>query len=130
MIARRGMGLSEGLHASAELPLGDGRHVPLHPPARMGRRHVWASWGKHFGRYKAARNALDAAVRKSRQGIASKDRSGGAREVARATRPAPQGWRPAAMAGEIRHVAPTAALGTAATQWKRGGDGRATPGQA
>ena len=116
MIARRGMGLSEGLSSSAELPLGDGRHVALHPPARMGRRHVWASWGKHFGRYKAARKALDAAVRKSRDGIAIEDRSGRARKVARAADPARQGWRPAAMAGEIRHVAPTAALGTAAAR--------------
>jgi IS605 OrfB family transposase len=66
MIARRGMGLSEGLFASAELPLGDGRHVALHPPERMGRRHVWRSWGKHFGRYNAKRKALDVAARKSR----------------------------------------------------------------
>ena len=66
MIARRGMGLSEGLFTSAELPLGDGRHVALHRPVRIGRKHVWVSWGKHFGRYKAARNALVKADRKVR----------------------------------------------------------------
>ena len=40
MIARRAMNLSEGLFALAELPLGDGRHVTIDPPARMGMRHV------------------------------------------------------------------------------------------
>ena len=58
MIARRGMDLSEGLSVSAEVPLGDGRHVALPRPVRIGRKHVWASWGRHFGRYKAARKAL------------------------------------------------------------------------
>jgi len=58
MIARRGMDLSEGLSVSAEVPLGDGRHVALPRPVRIWRKHVWASWGRHFGRYKAARKAL------------------------------------------------------------------------
>ena len=58
MIARRGMDLSEGMSVSGEVPLGDGRHVALPQPVRIGRKHVWASWGRHFGRYKAARKAL------------------------------------------------------------------------
>jgi IS605 OrfB family transposase len=107
MVARRGMGLSEGLSASPELPLGNGRHVALPRPVRIGRRHVWVSWGRHYGRYKAARNALAAADRKVR--------SGGARNPAIVGDPVPSGWAnaPDAMSGEIRHVAPTAARGTA-----------------
>ena len=58
MIARRAMDLSEGMSVSVEVPLGDGRHVALPQPVRIGRKHVWASWGRHFGRYKAARKAL------------------------------------------------------------------------
>ena len=81
MIARRGMGLSEGLFASAEVPLGDGRHVALPRPARIGRKHVWASWGKHFGRYKAARKAL---VKADRCNV----RSAKARNAAQAADPA------------------------------------------
>jgi IS605 OrfB family transposase len=106
MIARRGMGLSEGLFASAELPLGDGRHVALPRPVRIGRKHVWASWGKHFGRYKAARNALVKADRKVR--------SSGARNTAKAVNPAPVRCGNALhQVGEIRLVAPNAARGTA-----------------
>jgi IS605 OrfB family transposase len=107
MIARRGMGLSEGMFASAELPLGDGRHVALPRPVRIGRRHVWASWGKHFGRYKAARKALDAA--------AAKSRSNGTRKAGQAADPVPSRCNrsPAIHVGETRHVAPTAARGTA-----------------
>ena len=63
MIARRGMDLSEGMSVSGEVPLGDGRHVALPQPVRIGRKHVWASWGRHFGRYKAARKALVVADR-------------------------------------------------------------------
>jgi IS605 OrfB family transposase len=115
MIARRGMGLSEGLSASAELPLGNGCHVALSRPARIGRRHVWASWGRHFGRYKAARkNALDTAAR-------NEGRSGGTRAADRTANPVPQGCQPRVHAGAIRHVAPTAARGTTATL-TRGGD--------
>jgi len=65
MIARRGMGLSEGLYSSADVPVGDGSHVALRSPVRMGRRHVWKSWGGHFGRYKAARKAHFAASRRA-----------------------------------------------------------------
>ena len=110
MIARRGMGLSEGLFASAELPLGDGRHVALHPPARIGRRHVWASWGKHFGRYKAARKALYAADRKKNRSdeTRSADKAGPVKSRCDSS--------PASMSGATRHVAPTAARGTASPQ--------------
>jgi IS605 OrfB family transposase len=109
MIARRGMGLSEGLSASAELPLGNGCHVALARPARIGRRHVWASWGRHFGRYEAARKALDAAAH-------HEGRSGSTRKAGRTADPVPQGCTPTRVhAGAIRHVAPAAARGTAAT---------------
>jgi len=43
-IARRGMGMSEGLPQSPELTLGSGEHVTLERPARNARRHVWSSW--------------------------------------------------------------------------------------
>ena len=43
-IARRGMSLSERIPCQPGTPLGDGSHVALDPPVRMGRRHVWKSW--------------------------------------------------------------------------------------
>jgi len=43
-IARRGMGMSEGLPQTPELALGSGEHVTLERPARNARRHVWSSW--------------------------------------------------------------------------------------
>ena len=108
MIARRGMGLSEGLFASAELPLGDGRHVALPRPVRIGRKHVWVSWGQHFGRYKAARNA--------RMKADKRVRSAEARTVAKAANPASARCEPAFhQAGETLLVASTAARRTAVT---------------
>jgi IS605 OrfB family transposase len=109
MIARRGMGLSEGLSASAALPLGDGRHVTLAPPEPMGRRHVWRSWGRHFGRYKAKREALDAAEKRIANG-GRELRSGGARN-----RRKPQPG-PVAMRQERDTPASAAMPGTPGTQ--------------
>ena len=109
MIARRGMGLSEGLSASAELPLGDGRHVTLAPPEPMGRRHVWRSWGRHFGRYQAKRKALDAAEKRIASG-GRELRSGGARN-----RRKPQPG-PVAMRQERDTPANAAMPGTPGTQ--------------
>jgi len=43
-IARRGMGMSEGLPPTPELTLGSGDHVTLERPVRNARRHVWSSW--------------------------------------------------------------------------------------
>jgi len=43
-IARRGMGMSEGLPQTPEVTLGSGEHVTLERPARNARRHVWSSW--------------------------------------------------------------------------------------
>lgn len=53
-IARRGMGLSERVPSQPSVSLGGGVRVTLLPPARMGRRHVWASWAKVARGRKAA----------------------------------------------------------------------------
>ena len=75
-IARRGMGLSERVPRHPRFSLGDGSHVTLNPPVRMGgqpakvdRRHVWKSWAKlakvrhaalagHFGSAKKRRSSV------------------------------------------------------------------------
>ena len=113
MIARRGMGLSEGMFASAGVPLGDGRHVTLPPPERMGRGHAWRSWGKHFGRYKAKRKALDAADHKVRSARARPPDTGpalarcdkGGSQPASASRPGRPGPKPPLLLGGGPHLA-------------------------
>lgn len=53
-IARRGMGLSERVPCQPSITLGGGVRGTLPQPARMGRRHVWASWARLAHSRKAA----------------------------------------------------------------------------
>jgi IS605 OrfB family transposase len=76
-IARRGMGLSERVPCPPSVTLGNGARVALPPPARMGRRHVWASWARVARDRKAAlagrpgsASGRPAAARRARAGPA------------------------------------------------------------
>lgn len=53
-IARRGMGLSERVPCQPSITLGGGVRSTLPQPARIGRRHVWASWARLARSRKAA----------------------------------------------------------------------------
>jgi len=81
-IARRGMGMSEGLPQSPEVTLGSGDHVTLERPVRNARRHVWLSWrelarGRNAVLAERARTRREARSRHSSQSVQTAVRGAG-----------------------------------------------------
>ncbi len=72
-IARRGMGLSERLQCRLSISLGNGAHVTLPQPARIGRKHVWASWAQVARSRKAALTGRSGSAKRRSSTVRSQD---------------------------------------------------------